>query len=113
MTTTKATSTNAIETEEDYEFAALPAEGKVNVANHRHDDEREHTYTVSMDDGRAVSCTCPSDKYHSGACKHRKAVEETAGALRPGNCSCAGLTGLPCWQCFRFGFETNATEGDR
>lgn len=107
-----STTTNA---EENFEFASMPTAGKVNVANHSHDDgSKNHTYTVTVeDDGRTTHCTCPSDKYHEGACKHRVAVEETDGVLRPANCACEGLTSLPCWQCFRFGFETNATEGDR
>ena len=111
----KTTSTNAVATEENYEFAAIPRTGKVNVANHSHDDEaKEHTYTVSMDDGRAVSCTCPSDKYHEEECKHREAVEEAD--VRPVDCRCDDFNGhsdLSCWPCARDGHETPATEAAR
>jgi hypothetical protein len=107
MSTTKATSTDAGETEDSYECTALPSVGKINVANLAHGRENvtEHTYTVSMDDGRAVSCTCPSDKYHDGACKHREAVESRDTFVREGNCPLCGDTGehdgLTCFYCVK------------
>lgn len=66
-----------------------------------------HTYTVEINDrGNTTECACPSDTYHSGKCKHRKAVENTEGSLRPTDCTCLKGSNLPCWPCFRDGFES-------
>lgn len=106
MSIQKATSTNGGTTEEGYEFTALPSAGKINVANLAHDSEnaKEHTYTVSMAAGDSVSCTCPSDKYHEGACKHRKAVEARNDFEREDDCNVCGGTGVSpsgadCFAC--------------
>ncbi|WP_248911077.1 SWIM zinc finger family protein [Halocatena marina] len=106
MTVTKATSSNEEHSQETYEFTAIPRAGKINVANLSHGAEKakEHTYTVSMADGSAVSCTCPSDKYHSGKCKHREAVEGRDGFERRDNCDVCGGTGVSptgttCFAC--------------
>lgn len=70
--------TNAVEKDvSNFEFA-VPCAGKVNVANvgeYGRDDAKHHTYTVTVTDGHTTHCTCPADKYHEGACKHRDGVE--------------------------------------
>lgn len=108
----QAISDNKNATEENYEFVANHSAGIVNVANHEHGEgeAKEHTYTVSIDGTETTSCTCPSDTYHSGKCKHRQAVENDPNSLRPADCSCQSGSGqfgdLPCWPCYRDGFET-------
>lgn len=64
----------------------IPTAGKVNVANHSYGDEeaREHTYTVTVDAGGPIDCTCPAFEYHcqpGEACKHMLAVMETEPVL--------------------------------
>ncbi|MDS0260528.1 SWIM zinc finger domain-containing protein [Haloarcula sp. S1CR25-12] len=44
------------------------------VRNESHATPEDHEYTVSIDDGIPVSCTCPADARFEGACKHRVAV---------------------------------------
>lgn len=57
-------------------------EANVAVANQSYGDEaaREHTYTVTVDAGGPIECTCPAFTYHcqpGEACKHMLAVAET------------------------------------
>jgi hypothetical protein len=131
MSTTKATSENAVATEEDYEFAPIENTGKVNVANHTHDDEREHTYTVTVENGQATHCSCPGHGY-GATTKHRDAVEGNADVLAvadPGRCSnghdfCPGPAAIDvergpevgddfaCFECWMDACRTNE-EGDR
>lgn len=64
----------------------LPTAGKVNVANHSYGDDeaKEHTYTVTVDEGGPIECTCPAFEYHCApgeACKHMVAVTETEPVL--------------------------------
>jgi hypothetical protein len=65
---------------EAFDFA-VPERGRVRVENHSHADPDAHSYTVTVDHGSAVECSCPADTYHSGACKHRTAVENTPAVL--------------------------------
>lgn len=58
---------------ESYTFAPAAA-GRVNVRNDSHDDPGGHIYTVMLLDGLPARCTCPADRYHDGACKHRVAL---------------------------------------
>ncbi|WP_324665391.1 SWIM zinc finger family protein [Haloarcula sediminis] len=44
------------------------------VRNESHANPEDHEYTVSIDEGIPVSCTCPADARFDGACKHRVAV---------------------------------------
>lgn len=44
------------------------------VRNESHANPENHEYTVSIDDGVPVSCTCPADARFDGACKHRVGV---------------------------------------
>jgi hypothetical protein len=55
MSTKKATSNDVGTSQEHYEFAAIPSEGKINVENHAHGAENVagHTHTVSIDEQRA------------------------------------------------------------
>jgi hypothetical protein len=105
--------TQTTNAEEDFEFASIPRRNMVNVANREHGDEQvhEHTYTVFTDEeGNAIRCTCLGWHY-TDWCKHCEGVEETN--VRPADCCCdsfSGLTDLPCWPCFRDGYETPATE---
>ena len=107
---TKATSNDSAHSKEDYEFCALPSVGKFNVANHAHGSENvtEHTYTVSLTDGRAARCTCLADTYHAEPCKHRDAVEGRDDFERQDGCSVCGGTGVSpsgadCFACVRPG----------
>jgi hypothetical protein len=123
-----STTTNA---EEDFEFAPIENSGKVNIANHSHEDVREHIYTVTVENGRAVSCTCPAHKYNAGS-KHREAVENNTDVLAtadPSLCSngeenCPGPAAIDvesgpavgdqfaCFECWMDAFHTNE-EADR
>jgi len=44
------------------------------VRNESHATPEDHEYTVSVEEGIPVSCTCPADARFDGACKHRVAV---------------------------------------
>ncbi|WP_135303734.1 SWIM zinc finger family protein [Haloarcula amylovorans] len=47
---------------------------EVLVRNESHADPEDHEYTVTVEDGVPVACTCPADTRFDGACKHRVAV---------------------------------------
>jgi hypothetical protein len=81
--------TKTTNAEEDFEFAPIENTGKINVANHTHDDEREHTYTVTVENGQATHCSCPGHEY-GATTKHQEAVEDNADVIDvadPGRCS--------------------------
>lgn len=60
-------------------------------------------YIVNVAENR---CTCPDFEHRDDFCKHLFRVAFEAGAGIPGQCSeCAGLTGLPCADCFIGGFD--------
>jgi len=61
---------------EGFEFR-VPAPGRVRVENVSYGDESDdHVYVVEVAEHvGATACTCPSDEYREGACKHRVAVE--------------------------------------
>lgn len=122
MSKAKAIEQNEKHREETYEFGVAPNSGKVNVANLSYGEReaKNHTYTVTVQDGKAVSCTCPADTYHPGKGKHREAVEENADVLynadpdplapveRAPDCSLCGGTGTTdydeiCWACVILG----------
>jgi hypothetical protein len=66
---------------EAFEFR-VPVPGRVRVENASYGDESgEHVYVVSIQNGEAVSCSCPADEYRSGRCKHRHAVENQPAVL--------------------------------
>lgn len=119
---------------EAFEFTVL-GEDDVEVVNGSHDEPEEHTYTVHVEGEIPSDCTCPAWEFQDGACKHMVAVairEPVLGAVsaeptvkadggvtvkegtandseeRPDDCDCGewndGL-GLPCWPCYRDGFE--------
>ena len=51
--------------------------GRVNIRNDSYgDDSSNHIYNVRVERGETVECTCPADKYQSGPCKHRIAIEQ-------------------------------------
>jgi hypothetical protein len=117
---------------EAFEFTLLEG-GKVKVVNGSHDEPEEHTYTVHVEGGIPFSCNCPAFEYQEGPCKHmvgvaiREPVLEAASAEpqmradggvtveaeesdhsdeRPDDCDCWDAEqGLPCWPCYRDGFE--------
>ena len=62
---------------EGFEFR-VPAPGRVRVENVSYGDESDnHVYVVEVAEHvGATACTCPSDEYREGACKHRVAVED-------------------------------------
>lgn len=80
-TKAKAHSTASTEEHSDHnlDFVQVGAEPIANVRNNDYDTPQEHIYSVQFEivsDGagvtvRAISCSCPSDKYHDGPCKHR------------------------------------------
>lgn len=59
---------------ESFEFS-VPATGVVVVANASYGNEKDdHTHSVNVERGVPVGCSCKSDEYQDGACKHRVAV---------------------------------------
>lgn len=114
--------TNTTNAENDFEFCAIENSGKINIQNLAYGDEeaKEHIYTVSTTGstndsttGSTNGCTCPSDKYHEGACKHRIAVEDNEDVLatadpdplapvsRSDDCpDCDGTGRIGEWACF-------------
>ena len=116
---------------EAFEFTLL-GDGDVEVVNSSHDEPDEHTYTVHVEGGIPSDCTCPAFEYQDGSCKHmvavaiREPVLEAASAEptltadggivvkteesdhsdeRPDDCDCIEIADLPCWPCYRDGFE--------
>lgn len=86
----EANSNSTVETENDYAFAPIPNEGKVNVANHSHGAENllDHIHTVMIDEtGRPVSCTCLGFKY-GATTKHLAAVEANQDVIDVADPSC-------------------------
>ena len=50
--------------------------GFVNVRNDSYgDDAGAHVYSVRVEDGRAVGCSCPHATHRGAHCKHQVAVE--------------------------------------
>ena len=123
---------------EAFEFTVLGS-GDVEVRNGSHERPEEHTYTVHVEGDIPSDCSCPAWEYQEGACKHMVAVAIRGPVLeavsaetrmradggvtlereeaddsneRPEDCDCGewneGL-GLPCWPCFREGFEEPAS----
>ena len=67
---------------EAFEFR-VPVQGRARVENTSYGDESDnHVYVVTIEDGSTVECTCPSDKYQPGKCKHRIAVENQPAVLK-------------------------------
>ena len=117
---------------EAFEFTILEG-GDVEVVNGSHDEPDEHTYTVHVEGDIPSDCTCPAWEFQRGACKHmvsvaiRESVLEAVSAEptvkadggvtveadttddaddRPDDCDCTPLMDdLPCWPCYREGFE--------
>ena len=122
---------------EAFEYTLL-GDGDVEVVNSSHEEPEEHTYTVHVEGGIPAHCTCPAWEYQEGACKHmvsvaiREPVREAAGETsqlradggvsveseadsdeRPDDCDCSPLfEELPCWPCYRDGFEEPAEVSD-
>ena len=66
----------------------VPAANVVKVENQSYGDESaDHRYLVNVADGEAVSCSCPADKYHPDACKHRLAVEDESAVMQAASAS--------------------------
>lgn len=117
---------------EAFEFTLL-GDGDVEVMNGSHDEPDKHTCTVHIEGGIPAHCTCPAWKYQGNSCKHMVAVairepileavsakptlksdggvvvEEVEGDYpneRPDGCNCSPLfEDLPCWSCYRDGFN--------
>lgn len=100
---------------------SVPEPGRVTVVNHSYGvDPDKHTYTVTVEDGRAVECTCLHFEHRKTTCKHMVRVEEepavmaAASAVLPDGgrsatypCvrddpECPGPDGddLPCFACY-------------
>lgn len=108
----------------------VPEPGRVIVVNHSYGvDPDKHAYTVTVENGRAVACTCLHFEHRKATCKHMVRVEQepavmaaasvsqelpiTDGGVRAlpqiepeecenGNPGCPGPDSddLPCFQCF-------------
>jgi hypothetical protein len=116
---------------EGFEFTLL-GEGDVEVVNCSHNEPEEHTYTVHIEGGIPSDCTCPAFEYQEGACKHMVAIairepiletvttkpamradggmmvearENDGSDERPEDCECIEVADLPCWPCYRDGFD--------
>ena len=117
---------------EAFEFTLL-GDGDVEVVNTSHENPDDHTYTVHVESGIPSDCTCPAFEYQAGACKHMLSIAIRESVLkaandepamradggvtvepeetnhsdeRPDDCDCSPLfEGLPCWPCYRDGFE--------
>lgn len=131
MEAKKATSSNAVATEEDYEFAAIENRGKVNVANHSHEILLGHIHTVTVVRGCAIHCTCRGYKY-GATTKHVDAVEANQDVIAvadpslcsnseercPGPAAIDGETGpavgekFACFECWMAAFRSIDTDGD-
>lgn len=72
----------------------VPVSGKVRVENVSYGEKSEdHVYIVAVESGETVSCSCPSDVYQAGKCKHRIRVEnEPAVMLAAGSAEGEGET---------------------
>ena len=54
------------------------ANGVVNVENQSYgDDAGDHVYSVEVNDGEAVGCSCPHAVHRGAHCKHQIAVEQS------------------------------------
>ena len=51
--------------------------GYVNVCNRSHNDDKNHTYSVEVNDGESVDCSCPHHVHRGATCKHMIAVEQS------------------------------------
>ena len=117
---------------EAFEFTLIGG-GDVEVVNTSHEEPSEHSYTVHVEGGIPSDCTCPAFEYQNGPCKHQVAVairepvleaataeptlkadggvtvegiESDHSEERPDDCDCSPLfEELPCWPCYRDGFE--------
>ena len=117
---------------EGFDFTLL-GDGDIEVVNTSHEKPEEHTYTVHVEGDIPSDCTCPAWEYHEGACKHMLAVairepvlnaataepelEADGGVVleeeRPEDCDCSPLfEDLPCWPCYREGYEEPAEVSD-
>ncbi len=71
------------------------------VRNESHANPANHEYTVTVEKGVPVSCSCPADSRFDGACKHRVAVAirrsllDTLAQIQDGNPPIAGDGGIP------------------
>jgi hypothetical protein len=68
---------------ESYSFR-VPAEGRVLVENHSHEDSSEHRYVVSVEAGEPRSCTCPHWEHRrpAGGCKHIRATRNVEAVIQ-------------------------------
>jgi hypothetical protein len=93
MSRTSATQKEVSKVEKRAQWEAmefrLGAPNTVHVENVSYGEESgEHAYLVMVEDGEAVKCTCPADRYMD-KCKHRIAVENNPALVRAGS---AGVT---------------------
>jgi hypothetical protein len=68
---------------EHLRLAAVPGAGRVNVCNVSYgvDAKLDHTYTVTVDRGEPIDCTCPAAEYQPGPCKHVVAVGDAPAVI--------------------------------
>lgn len=60
----------------------VPEPGRVIVVNHSYGvDPDKHTYTVTVEDGRAVACTCLHFEHRRTPCKHIVRAEDEPAVM--------------------------------
>ena len=65
---------------------AVCPNGVVNVRNDSHGSESsKHIYSVSVENGAAVGCSCPHATHRGAHCKHQVAVEQRPIVLTSAN----------------------------
>lgn len=110
---------------EAFEFAVCRDGEHVNVANVSYGEEERgaHIYSITVEDGEPVECSCPHHQHRGVRCKHihavasnevvQKAIEAAqkeamtdGGSLCPqGHPDCEGLDSdserpVLCWDCW-------------
>lgn len=69
---------------EEFQFTVCET-GHVNVCNKSHNNDANHTYSVEVNDGEAVGCSCPHHVHRDAHCKHQVAVEQSPIVLSSAN----------------------------
>ena len=110
MSTTHPTTERSTETDDRIERALtqLMAVDRLSAGVYRVRTGSGGEYVVNVAENR---CTCPDFELRRAYCKHLFRVAFETGAGIPGQCSeCAGLTGLPCAECYIEGFDRGRDE---
>jgi hypothetical protein len=66
---------------ESFSFEVLEA-GRVTITNHSYGHEAElHRYSVTVEDGEAVACSCPFNRHREQTCKHMFRIESEPAVI--------------------------------